>query len=166
MKHRIVSISLSALVSANPFASAFCLKPKFISNALSIKKHTRTTPHYHSTSTRMMMSTSTDSEYPGTAVERLNSVRSRVATLSEQDLSGDWSDVRRKVLWAGGLRDLPDAVPGQGYTGHSFNDYNHVDLTTMADNTSDNLNDGEVSIYYNMDQYQFLHKSYVYTYYL
>lgn len=31
-----------------------------------------------------------------------------------------------------------------GYTGHSFNDYNHVDLTTMNDESSDNLNDGSV----------------------
>lgn len=85
-----------------------------------------------------------DIEYPGTAVERLNSVHARVATLSEEDLSGDWEDVRRKILWAGGLKDLPAAVPGQGYTGHSFNDYNHVDLTTMNDRVSDNENDGVV----------------------
>jgi len=32
----------------------------------------------------------------------------------------------------------------KGYTGHSFNDFNHVDLTAMNDNNSDNLNDGEV----------------------
>lgn len=85
-----------------------------------------------------------DAEYPGTAVERLNSVRERVATLSKEDLSGDWKDVRRKILWAGGLKDLPDAIPGKGYTGHSFNDYNHVDLTAMNDQNSDNLNNGEV----------------------
>jgi hypothetical protein len=96
------------------------------------------------------MMTTVDSEYPGTAVERLNNVRARVKTLSEKDLSGDWEDVRRKILWAGGLRDLPEAVPGKGYTGHSFNDYNHVDLTTMSDNTSDNLNDGEVSSKFSM----------------
>lgn len=85
-----------------------------------------------------------DPDYPGTAVVRLNNVRARVATLTEKDLSSDWEDVRRKLLWAGGLRDLPDAIPGQGYTGHSFNDYNHVDLTTMNDQNSDNLNNGEV----------------------
>lgn len=88
--------------------------------------------------------TMVDTNYPGTAVERLENVRARVATLSEEDLSGDWEDVRRKLLWAGGLKDLPDAIPGQGYTGHSFNDYNHVDLTTMTDGTSDNRNNGEV----------------------
>lgn len=32
----------------------------------------------------------------------------------------------------------------QGYTGHSFNDYNHVDLTTMNDQVSNNENDGRV----------------------
>jgi hypothetical protein len=32
----------------------------------------------------------------------------------------------------------------QGYTGHSFNDYNHVDLTTMLTEVSDNENDGAV----------------------
>jgi len=85
-----------------------------------------------------------DPLYPGTAVKRLNAVRARVATLSQNDLNGNWEDVRRKILWAGGLRDLPDAAPGKGYTGHSFNDYNHVDLTTMNDQNSDNLNDGEV----------------------
>ena len=51
--------------------------------------------------------------YPGTAVERMMNVRSRVATLSHEDLSGNWIFVRRKLLWAGGLRDLPDAIPGQ-----------------------------------------------------
>lgn len=86
-----------------------------------------------------------DPQYPGTAVERMLAVRERVKQLAETDaLNGRWEDVRRKILWAGGLRDLPDAVPGQGYTGHSFNDYNHVDLTTMLDQVSDNENDGKV----------------------
>lgn len=86
-----------------------------------------------------------DPEYPGTAVERLNTVRARVAELAEgDDLNGRWEEVRKKLLWAGGLRDLSNAVPGQGYTGHSFNDFNHVDLTTMLDQASDNENDGSV----------------------
>jgi len=85
-----------------------------------------------------------DTKYPGTAVQRLNNVIARVKTLSEVDLNGDWEDVRRRILWAGGLKDLPNARPGQGYTGHSFNDYNHVDLTTMNDQVSDNENDGQV----------------------
>jgi hypothetical protein len=55
-----------------------------------------------------------DPEYPGTAVERLHAVQARVAQLAEgDDLNGRWEDVRRKILWAGGLRDLPDAIPGQ-----------------------------------------------------
>ena len=32
----------------------------------------------------------------------------------------------------------------QGYTGHAFNDYNHVDLTTMNDDNAFNENDGSV----------------------
>jgi len=73
-------------------------------------------------------------------------VRQRVKELAQDGraLNGRWEDVRRKILWAGGLRDLPEAAPGQGYTGHSFNDFNHVDLTCMSDGTSDNENDGSV----------------------
>ena len=55
-----------------------------------------------------------DPDYPGTAVERMHAVWARVAQLVEgYDLNGRWEDVRRKILWAGGLRDLPDAIPGQ-----------------------------------------------------
>lgn len=86
-----------------------------------------------------------DPEYPGTAVQRLKAVHERVRVISaDGTLNGPWEEVRRRILWAGGLRDLPDAVPGKGYTGHSFNDWNHVDLTTMNDDTADNLNDGSV----------------------
>lgn len=86
-----------------------------------------------------------DAEYPGTAVQRMKAVRERVSRLAiDGSLDGPWEEVRRKLLWAGGLRDLPDARPGQGYTGHSFNDFNHVDLTTMNDDSSDNLHDGAV----------------------
>jgi hypothetical protein len=42
-----------------------------------------------------------DTEYPGTAVQRLKSVHERVKSLSPEQLSGDWSEVRRKLLWAG-----------------------------------------------------------------
>jgi len=87
-----------------------------------------------------------DPEYPGTAVERMLAVRARVASLKQEDLNDSWDQVRRKILWAGGLKDLPTARPGQGYTGHSFNDYNHVDLTCMRDNVSDNENDGSVKM--------------------
>lgn len=85
-----------------------------------------------------------DHEYPGTAVERMLAARARVASLKKEDLNDAWEEVRRKILWAGGLKDLPKARPGQGYTGHSFNDYNHVDLTCMRDKVSDNENDGSV----------------------
>ena len=64
-----------------------------------------------------------DRKYPGTAVERMMNVRDRVKQIAGE-LDGEWEDVRRKILWAGGLKDLPNAVPGQGYTGHSFNDFN------------------------------------------
>jgi len=87
-----------------------------------------------------------DPEYPGTAVERMLAVRDRVKKLAETDVfNGRWEDVRKKILWCGGLKDLPDALPGQGYTGHSFNDFNHVDLTAMRDVESDNQNDGRVA---------------------
>lgn len=70
-------------------------------------------------------------------------IRKRVEQLAEGDeLNQPWQDVRRKILWAGGLKDLPDAVPGQGYTGHSFNDFNHVDLTAMI--PVDSQNNGEI----------------------
>lgn len=85
-----------------------------------------------------------DPVYPGTAVERLRNIHTRVKGLSSTDLSGDWQDVRRKLLWAGGLRDLPDARPGQGYTGHSFNDDNHCDLTPMLGDVAHNLHEGAI----------------------
>ena len=85
-----------------------------------------------------------DAEYPGTAVERMLNVQQRVRSLSPAELNGDWSEVRRRLLWAGGLRDLPSAMPGRGYTGHSFNDFNHCDLTTMRDDVVGLDNNGQV----------------------
>ena len=87
-----------------------------------------------------------DARYPGTAVQRLEGVHKRVAVIANDEslTNKPWEDVRRRILWAGGLKDLPNAQPGQGYTGHSFNDWNHVDLTTMNDEQSNNLNDGSV----------------------
>lgn len=83
--------------------------------------------------------------YPGTAVERMANGRARAASLSEADLSGDWeTSVRPKLLWAAGLRDMRDVAPGRGYTGHCFNDFNHVDATTMALDEADNENEGRV----------------------
>ena len=58
--------------------------------------------------------------------------RDRVKSLTPTDLSSDWgSSTRLKLLWCAGLKDLRSASPGQGYTGHSFNDWNHVDATCM-----------------------------------
>ena len=60
--------------------------------------------------------TTIDPIYPGTAVERLQNVHRRVAELVQTVppvLNGPWETVRRKILWAGGLRDLPNAIPGQ-----------------------------------------------------
>ena len=120
-------------------------------------------------------------------------------SLTAEQLNGDWESVcRPAILWAGGLKDLRDAAPGQGYTGfvhtcpilrviidraktvhnemlhayqnwksplvivktcilssvnriytynhyrHSFNDYNHCDLTAMVGSVSSNLHKGEV----------------------
>jgi len=85
-----------------------------------------------------------DNDYPGTAVGRMLAIRDRVKSLTTSQLSGDWDEVRRSILWAGGLRDLPSALPGRGYTGHSFNDFNHCDLTAMVDSVSSNQNEGKV----------------------
>ena len=66
----------------------------------------------------------TDPVFPGTSVQRLRAVTKRVLSLSQTELDGPWPEVRRRLLWAGGLRDIPA-------TAHAFNDYNHCDLTTM-----------------------------------
>lgn len=101
------------------------------------------------TTTRVFVSASgmtgpaADPEYPGTAVDRMEAVRDRVRSLTDiRDGGMAWEEVRRRLLWAGGLRDLPAAIPGQGYTGHSFNDFNHVDLTCMLD--ADDENTGNI----------------------
>jgi hypothetical protein len=80
-----------------------------------------------------------DPKHPGTALERLHNIHARVRGLSVNNLSGTWQEVRRQLLWAGGLRDLPNNLPGQGYTGHAFNDDNHSDLCAMLGQVSDNL---------------------------
>ena len=85
-----------------------------------------------------------DPEYPGTAVGRMHAVVERARSLSTDQLSGDWEEVRRSVLWAAGLKDITDAQPGRGYTGHAFNDYNHCDATTMLTAVKDNENNGVV----------------------
>mmetsp|Transcript_12946 Transcript_12946/g.31175 ORF Transcript_12946/g.31175 Transcript_12946/m.31175 type:complete len:251 (-) Transcript_12946:76-828(-) len=81
-----------------------------------------------------------DPEYPGTSLPRLRAIHERVKTLTPADLSQEWETVRRKLLWAGGLKDLNGARPGEGYTGHAFNDYNHCDLTPMIGDVQDEAN--------------------------
>jgi hypothetical protein len=92
------------------------------------------------------MAYTSDTEFPGTAIDRLENARARVKELAEtNELSNaPWEDIRKKLLWAGGLKDLPDARPGQGYTGHCFNDWNHVDLAPISDGVADNQNEGHV----------------------
>ena len=86
-----------------------------------------------------------DLQYPGTSVIRMKNIRKRVEQLTVDQLNGDWEDVRRNILWSGGLKDLPNAVPGQGYTGHSFNDFNHCDLTAILGDDVNNNNNGRVA---------------------
>ena len=96
------------VAEASKNASAFVVLPN--SAIYSIDKRNQTTQSFSTSSGKMTV----DLEYPGTAVERMHAVRARVAQLAEgDDLNGRWEDVRRKMLWAGGLRDLPDAIPGQ-----------------------------------------------------
>ena len=85
-----------------------------------------------------------DPVYPGTAVARMLAARSRASSLSIAELSDEWTVVRKRLLWAAGLRDLTNVPPGAGYTGHAFNDHNHCDATTMLGDVAHNLNGGEV----------------------
>ena len=85
-----------------------------------------------------------DPQYPGTAVERMHTARIRAKSLSKEQLSGEWEEVRRHLLWAAGLRDLPNAPIGRGNTSHAFNDYNHCDATCMLPEMAYNQNTGEV----------------------
>jgi hypothetical protein len=80
-----------------------------------------------------------DPDFPGTSVPRLRAITERVLSLSQGELDGPWPEVRRRLLWAGGLRDIPA-------TSHAFNDYNHCDLTPMSDGVQDESNaDGAVA---------------------
>mmetsp|Transcript_45780 Transcript_45780/g.111619 ORF Transcript_45780/g.111619 Transcript_45780/m.111619 type:complete len:298 (+) Transcript_45780:113-1006(+) len=126
--------------SENASATTTTTTSAFVSPTGATRSTTTSTTAASATSLSMMV----DPQYPGTAVERMMAVRDRATSLTTEELSGPWEDVRRKILWAGGLRDLPTAIPGQGYTGHSFNDYNHVDLTCMREQVSRNENDGSV----------------------
>lgn len=87
-------------------ATSLTLARSFVPNFLPVRMlGTSSTNH------RMTAVKEVDPEYPGTAVERMKNVRARVAELAQSNgLNGHWEDVRRKLLWAGGLRDLPNAV--------------------------------------------------------
>lgn len=101
----------------------------------------RGTDHPSTTHKNTDTSDPIDTRYPGTAVTRMN----RIRELAQQaSLTGDWPDIRRKLLHIGGLRDLPYARPGMGYTGHAFNDWNHCDLTAMRLAVSSYENQGKV----------------------
>ena len=91
------------------------------------------------------MASSVDEQFPGTATDRMAAVRERVQLLTPAQLSGEWEDVRRSILWAGGLKDIRDRPPGQGNTSHSFNDWNHCDLTAMNVDVAHNENGGQVA---------------------
>ena len=86
-----------------------------------------------------------DALYPGTSVARMLGSRNAI---SASDLTGDWSTVvRPKLLDAAGLHDYPNArthAPGQGYTGHAFQDWNHVAVCTMQLDSKDSENEGRV----------------------
>lgn len=75
-----------------------------------------------SASTRMEF----DKEYPGTAVERLNNVHKRVKTLTPAQLNGDWSTVRRNLLWAGTIKR------------HTRIAYSRLSAATMTDSLMTN----------------------------
>jgi len=80
-----------------------------------------------------------DPAWPGTSVARLRAITERVLSLSQDELDGPWPEARRRLLWAGGLKDMRS-------TSHAFNDWNHCDLTPMADQVQDESNaDGAVA---------------------
>ena len=74
------------------------------------------------TTSAAAMTLQVDSVYPGTAVARMLASRERVRSLAPEELNGEWEAVRKRLLWAAGLKDLQNAAPGQGYTGHAFSE--------------------------------------------
>jgi hypothetical protein len=55
-----------------------------------------------------------------------------------------WEPIRRALLAACLLEDNTTAHAGNGYTGHCFNDFNHVDCCTMLGNRAHHENHGQV----------------------
>lgn len=83
--------------------------------------------------------------YPGTALDRTEKGKELASQLQKETLNGDWASlVRPSLLQACGLRDKTTVRPGNGYTGHCFNDYNHVDCCTMIGEVAHNENNGQV----------------------
>ena len=118
MKSQLLSFSLAALTSSKVSQAAFTKQHYCTSSIIrSFTKSSSSSSNSNIMRTKLNNNNDSlvvDNEYPGTAVQRLQNVLKRVASLScEDDLSGDWDDVRRKILWAGGLKDLPNAIPGQ-----------------------------------------------------
>ena len=112
MRQRVIPLGVAVTTLATstfafqcyskPLASSCQKLLHHLSFSNSASSNTRN-PSYTRTLSTSPLSMEFDKEYPGTAVERLKNVRARVATLSEEDLSGNWEDVRRNLLWAGGL---------------------------------------------------------------
>ena len=71
-------------------------------------------------------------KYSGTALARMITCRQRASSLSFSEVTDQWSIVRKRLLWAAGLKDISfqDGYT-HGVTTHGFNDWNHVDVTCM-----------------------------------
>jgi len=80
----------------------------------------------------------------GTDVARRDAVVERVLDVPQAEWDDDWKGVRKRLLFACGLRDLPYSQPGKGYTGHCFQDWNHVDCCTMRGSMAFNENRAQV----------------------
>jgi hypothetical protein len=134
---------LKALVSAFAFVTSFSSPLRALST-IQIDSNGMMSGSAHS-SNQTNHTPTIDPEYPGTAVERMMNIRERTRNLTGEELSQDWEEVRVRVLTAGGLKNLQSVRPGEGYTGHSFNDYNHCDLTAMSFANAHNRNEGRVT---------------------
>ena len=118
----LVSLTATATIRRIVIATSIGTNSKNITSAFVDISHSgrisQTQNSFLQSSSRSMSesTTSIDPIYPGTAVERLRNVHLRVAELVQTVppvLNGPWENVRQKILWAGGLRDLPNAIPGQ-----------------------------------------------------
>lgn len=81
--------------------------------------------HYPFKTTNFFNGVITDTRYPSTAVARLAAILSRLhSTDNDALVNKDWEEIRKKLLWIGGLDYTTE-------TSHAFNDDNHCDLTPM-----------------------------------